>query len=351
LRQILLNIVGNAIKFTASGSVSMRISAEPVVTDFDSNFISTQIYKFIFQIEDSGTGLSEQDMRIIFDTFKQTDQGKSFQGSGLGLSISRQFAKLMSGDVTVTSILGEGSIFSCVVQMIEVEANVVATLKEPDLVISLKAGQPNYRILVVDDVLEIRQLLTNLLESVGLQVYTAENGQTAIAMYQEVLPHLILMDISMPIMDGYEATKTIRAISRGSNTKIVALTASAFDSDRAAAIASGCDDFVAKPFSETTIFMKIASLLGAEYVYAETTTLDAETLQQQSSLKPLTQEDLQVLGPQLINLIHQAALMLDETTLNELIEQIPNNYKSIAQTLEIMVANLQFEFILELTHS
>jgi light-regulated signal transduction histidine kinase (bacteriophytochrome)/CheY-like chemotaxis protein len=351
LRQILLNIVGNAIKFTASGSVSMRISAEPVVTDFDSNFINTQIYKFIFQIEDSGTGLSEQDMRIIFDTFKQTDQGKSFQGSGLGLSISRQFAKLMSGDVTVTSILGEGSIFSCVVQMIEVEANVVATLKEPDLVISLKAGQPNYRILVVDDVLEIRQLLTNLLESVGLQVYTAENGQTAIAMYQEVLPHLILMDISMPIMDGYEATKTIRAISRGSNTKIVALTASAFDSDRAAAIASGCDDFVAKPFSETTIFMKIASLLGAEYVYAETTTLDAETLQQQSSLKPLTQEDLQVLGPQLINLIHQAALMLDETTLNELIEQIPNNYKSIAQTLEIMVANLQFEFILELTHS
>jgi len=181
----------------------------------------------------------------------------------------------------------------------------------------------------------------------------------AIAIYQEWLPHLILMDISMPIMDGYEAIRQIRATPTGLSTKIVALTASAFDSDRLAALEAGCDDFVVKPFTESVVFEKIGNLLGAEYVYAETLFLDSDTVTLQpnspsnkrshSSFKPLTKSEMQSLGSELVSSIHQAALLLDESALHELIDRIPPIHKSMVQTLNIMVANLQFEAILELT--
>lgn len=355
LRQILLNIVGNAIKFTAVGYVRMTITAESTfpISEHTPEYKSTntQVWKFSFKVEDSGIGIPDHDLKIIFDTFKQTDQGKALQGSGLGLSISRQFSRMMGGDVTVSSNFGDGSTFLCEVKMLEVEANVVATLQEPELVIALKNGQPSYRILVVDDVLEIRQLLVNLLESVGLQVCAAENGQVAITMYQECLPHLILMDISMPIMDGYEVIRQIRATSTGKDTKIIALTASAFTSDRLAASEAGCDGFIAKPFTEATVFEKIGNLLGAEYVYAKTLILnpDEATLQQQGYLKTIAKAELSNLDSEWINSVHQAALMLDESRLYELIDALSPIHKGIAQTLNIMVANLQFEAILELT--
>lgn len=350
LRQILLNIVGNALKFTSAGYVSMKISAKQIVNKSESTSVNAR-WKFSFEVSDSGIGIPDHDLKSIFDPFKQTDRGKYLQGSGLGLSISRQFARMMAGDVMVSSKLGEGSSFLAEVPMMEVEANVVATIKDHKLVISLKAGQPTYRILVVDDVLEIRQLLVNLLKSVGLEVRAAENGAVAIAIYQEWLPHLILMDISMPIMDGYEAIRQIRAIPVETSTKIIALTASAFDSDRIAALEAGCDDFVVKPFTEAIVFETIGNLLGAEYVYAETLLLDSDTanLQSKSLIKPLTKAEMQILGGELVSSIHQAALLLDESTLHELIDLIPANHKSIAQTLNIMVANLQFELILELT--
>ncbi len=328
----------------------MKISAKQIGHKSESTALNAQ-WKFSFEVSDSGIGISEHDLKNIFDTFKQTDHGKYLQGSGLGLSISRQFARMMAGDVSVSSKLGEGSTFLVEVQMMEVEANVVAALKDHELVIALKAGQPTYRILVVDDVLEIRQLLVNLLESVGLEVRAAENGAVAIAIYQEWLPHLILMDISMPVMDGYEAIRQIRAIPAETSTKIIALTASAFDSDRRTALEAGCDDFVVKPFTEAIVFDKIGNLLGAEYVYAESLLLDIDNinLQAKSALNPLTKTEMQSLDRELVNSIHQATLLLDESTLHELIDLIPANHKSIAQILSIMVDNLQFESILKLT--
>jgi chemotaxis family two-component system sensor kinase Cph1 len=352
LRQILLNIVGNAIKFTLAGYVRMRVSAEPILPNIDNIASNTQVWKLSFEVEDTGSGISDDDLKIIFDTFKQTAQGRFLQGSGLGLSISRQFARLMAGDVTVRSKFGKGSIFLCQVQLVEVEANVVTNLKEPQLVISLKSGQPNYRILIVEDVLEIRQLLVNLLESIGLDVYAAENGQEAIAIYQECLPHLIWMDICMPIMDGYEATRQIRAMPEGQNTKIIALTASAFEADRLASLNAGCDDFVAKPFTEATVFEKIANFLGLEYIYAETLPLNQYRTSQPSNLvKPLQKTELGDLGEEFLKSLSQAALLLDEETLYELIAHIPPEHKSIAQALTMMVNNLQFESILELTQT
>jgi CheY-like chemotaxis protein len=136
-------------------------------------------------------------------------------------------------------------------------------------VIGLESGQPQYRILVVDDRLESRVLLVKLLTSVGFEVLEAVNGQEAIELWSSWEPHLIWMDMRMPVMDGYEATKRIKADLKGQATAIVALTASAFEEERSVVLSAGCDDFVRKPFRESVIFEKMAQHLGVRYIYAE----------------------------------------------------------------------------------
>lgn len=362
LRQILLNLVSNAVKFTPKGYITLQVWAKPrlINTQDQTNFPSgqstptspSQPWNFGFEVEDTGIGIAPDDLDLIFEAFKQTDQGRYLQGSGLGLSISRQFALLMGGDVTVQSIQGQGSIFICQVQLCVAEATTVFSPEETKLVIGLQPGQPNYRILVVEDVLETRQLLVNLIESVGLEVRDAQNGEEAIALCQEWHPHLIWMDIRMPVMDGYEATRLLRATPEGKETKIIALTASAFDQDRRASLNAGCDDFVAKPFTETIFFEKMSHFLGIQYIYAVTSPLKespSESSLSRISLKQLTSEDLQDMGKEWITEMHQAALLLDETRLYELIARIPKENKFAAQTLSHWVSHLQFESIIALT--
>ncbi len=362
LRQILLNLVSNAVKFTPKGYISLQVWAKPklIQTQDQTNFPSgqptptspSQPWNFGFEVEDTGIGIAPDDLDLIFEAFKQTDQGRYLQGSGLGLSISRQFALLMGGDVTVESIQGQGSIFVCQVKLCVAEATTVFSPEETQLVIGLQPGQPSYRILVVEDVLETRQLLVNLIESVGLEVRDAQNGEEAIALCQEWHPHLIWMDIRMPVMDGYEATRQIRATPEGKETKIIALTASAFDQDRKASLNAGCDDFVAKPFTETIFFEKMSHFLGLKYVYAVTSPLQespSESSLSRISLKQLTSHDLQDMGNEWIAEMHQAALLLDERRLHMLIARIPKEKKLAAQTLSNWVSNLQFESIIALT--
>lgn len=361
LRQILLNLVSNAVKFTPKGYITLQVWAKQklIETQYQTNFPSgqptptpSQPWNFGFEVEDTGIGIAPDDLDLIFEAFKQTDQGRYLQGSGLGLSISRQFALLMGGDVSVQSIQGQGSIFVCQVQLCVAEATTVFSPEETQLAIRLQPGQPNYRILVVEDVLETRQLLVNLIESVGLEVRDAKNGEEAIALCQEWHPHLIWMDIRMPVMDGYEATRLLRATPEGKETKIIALTASAFDEDRRASLNAGCDDFVAKPFTETIFFEKMSHFLGIKYVYAVTSPLKespSESSLSRISLKQLTSEDLQDMGNEWITEMHQAAVLLDETRLHELIARIPKENKLAAQTLSNWVSNLQFESIIALT--
>ena len=134
-------------------------------------------------------------------------------------------------------------------------------------VVGLEPGQPEYRILAVDDRLESRLLLVKMLSSLGFAVEEAENGVQAVEMWSSWEPHLIWMDMRMPVMDGYEATKQIKAHLKGQATVIIALTASAFDEERSVILSAGCDDFVAKPFREQVILEKMAKYLGVRYVY------------------------------------------------------------------------------------
>ncbi|NET35959.1 MAG: response regulator, partial [Cyanothece sp. SIO1E1] len=248
LRQVLINLIGNAIKFTAKGSVTLHVSrgtaaekgaakyslsqAKPNKTQNSAPLSRSTLF---FAVEDTGAGIAPAELATIFDAFVQTESGRqSQQGTGLGLPISQKFVQLMGGDITVVSQLGQGTTVGFQLQIDPVEASEVQT-KLHRRVIGLAPDQPDYRILVVEDRPENRQLLVQLLESVGFTVQEAKNGQEAIARWQTWHPHLIWMDMQMPVMDGYEATKQIRDVEplpatalHHASTKIIALTASVF---------------------------------------------------------------------------------------------------------------------------
>jgi len=354
LRQILLNLLGNAIKFTTTGSVTLRLQAffnsleEIQRSSSDSSSDSKPIITLHLEVEDTGCGIAQSDLEAVFEAFMQTERGRHVQGTGLGLSISRQFARSMGGDITVRSTLNQESTFICEVLLSLVKVDAIAP-QTTRTVIGLEPGQPTYRILVVEDLRENRQLLIMLLESVGFEVCTAENGNEAIALWSEWHPHLILMDIQMPGIDGYETTRQIRGQEAGKDVVIIALTASAFEEDYTACIQAGCNDHITKPFLENVLFDQIAHYLEIRYCYSEEALLglDQQTLRTQS----LTAKDLQVMSPEWIIQAHQAALDLNDAKLYNLIAQIPNQEQVLVNALKYLVNNFQMEAIANLTQT
>ncbi len=349
LRQILINLLSNAIKFTTTGSVTLRFQALTArvssVNSLDS--ISTDDSKPIitlhFEVEDTGCGIAQSDIETVFEAFTQTEPGCHVQGTGLGLSISRQFARLMGGDITARSILNQKSTFICEVLLSLVSAGDIIAPETTRTVIGLEPGQPTCRILVVEDLRENRQLLVRLLELVGFEVCAVENGKEAIALWSEWHPHLIFMDIQMPVMDGHETTRQIRGREGGEDVVIIALTAYAFAEDYTTSIRSGCNDHITKPFLEAILFERIAHYLGVRYCYREEA---LPGLDQQILLpKSLTAKDLQVMSPEWIIQANQAALDLNDVELYNLIAQIPNQEQVLANALKYLVDNFQLEAI------
>ncbi|MCW5315448.1 response regulator [Nostoc sp. KVJ3] len=343
LRQILLNLLSNAIKFTTTGSVTLRLQAFVNSLNSIPSPDSKPIITLHLEVEDTGCGIAQSDIETVFEAFIQTERGRHAQGTGLGLSISRQFARLMGGDITVQSTLNQESTFICKILLSLVNSVDIIASPATHTVIGLEAGQPTYRILVVEDLKENRNLLVMLLESVGFEVCAAENGYEAIALWSEWHPHLILMDIQMPGIDGYETTRQIREKESGQEVVIMALTAYAFEEDYAASIQAGCNDHITKPFLETFLFDKIAQYLGVRYRYREAALprLDQQTLLQKS----LTAKDLQVMSAEWIIQVHQAALDLNDIKLYNLIAQIPNQERFLANTLKYLVDNFHLEAI------
>ncbi|MCW6048801.1 PAS domain S-box protein [Microcoleus sp. A2-C5] len=268
LRQVLINVVGNAIKFTAEGGVNLRIKHELLENKNHGQIPPIDNCCLLFEVEDTGSGIAAAEMDNLFKPFAQTESGRKAQeGTGLGLPISKQFVQLMGGKMTVTSSVGNGSIFRFDVKVSLPNAVEIQVAQTARRVVGLEPGQPEYRILAVDDRLESRLLLFRMLSSLGFSVRQAENGLQALSMWSSWEPHLIWMDMRMPVMDGYEATKQIKAHLKGQATVIIALTASAFDEERSVILSAGCDDFVAKPFREQVILEKMAKYLGVRYVY------------------------------------------------------------------------------------
>ncbi|MBN3907013.1 MAG: response regulator [Nostoc sp. NMS1] len=346
LRQVLVNLLGNAIKFTQIGQVTLRVETP------NQNITPDEPITLNFSVEDTGCGIADSDFNRLFEPFVQTEAGqKAQEGTGLGLPISQRFVRLMGGDIRVNSTLGKGSNFTFDIRTRAVIMDTLPTPAQSRQVIGLEKGQPSYRILIVEDKLENRRLLVELLKPVGFEVREAVNGQDAIELWQNWSPNLIWMDLRMPIMNGFEATKHIKAAGAQAPV-IIALTGSAFEEDRLTAMSVGFDDFVRKPFRTTVIFEKMAEYLGIRYVYADELENQekASWSSNASSFTPdlLTVADLSVMPSDWVEQLHHAALRINAKEVLMLIKQIPEQHDHLIKALTNLVDCFCFEEIIAL---
>lgn len=351
LRQVMINLLGNAIKFTESGSVNLRVMADEGEIITDDSLCSRRL---LFEIEDTGCGIAPSELDTIFEPFVQSATGrKAQQGTGLGLPISCKFVKLMGGNIVVSSILGKGSIFKFDIQVKLSDGADIPKQSSARRPIALAPDQPQYRMLIVDDSEENRLLLSQMLMPLGFEVIEANNGLEAIQAWEAHAPHLIWMDMKMPVMDGHEATKRIKAKPSGGDTVIIALTASALEDERETVLAEGCDDFVRKPFREEVILEKIAEHLGVRYVYEEEQPKEGKEQKAEgktdSSSFVLDASSFQVMPPEWVAQLHQAAISGDDMLVLQLIGQIPESNAQLAIALTDLVDNFRLDLISDLT--
>ena len=272
-------------------------------------------------------------------------------GTGLGLTISRQFAHLMNGDISATSVLGQGSTFFVHLPVQIVEAASILPPAPQRQLVGLAPGQPTYRILIVDDQPENRLLLTRLMTQLEMDIREATNGQEAVELCQQWQPHLVWMDIRMPVLNGYEATQKICALSTEQPPVVVALTAQASMSDRTLALSSGCNDFVTKPFNENDLYAKMTEYLNLQFVYAEAPQFSGSHAGShgsttQSASAPLTAEslaeNLAEMPTDWLNALYSAAQVCDEEEIEYLLQQIPDSHAPLAHSLRKLTHDYQF---------
>ncbi|BAZ45851.1 histidine kinase [Chondrocystis sp. NIES-4102] len=355
LRQIIINLLGNALKFTEQGSITLTVKLQKNSHPIKDKlyFIFTDIYSLFFAVEDTGPGIEPEEMQLLFCPFEQTKIGRiSNEGTGLGLSICQKFVDLMGGELTVESKVGKGSIFSFNILVKIQDLAIADNDKEAELlnrkIISIAPGQKEYRILAVDDVPASRLLLKKLLSEIGFIVKEAGNGMEAVQVWQEWHPDLIFMDMRMPVMDGYEATKQIKSQPQGDKTIIIALTASAFEEERVIILAAGCDDFMRKPFYQTELLEKIAHYLNINYLYQESVEPLATKQLYQAELIP---ENLAVMSLEWRSQLYEAAAKVDNQEILQLLAEIPSEYQSLAQGLEDLVEQFRCDKIIDLTQA
>jgi signal transduction histidine kinase/CheY-like chemotaxis protein len=335
LRQVLINLIGNAIKYTPSGAVVIRAM---VAKKQDAESIRLR-----FEIEDTGPGMREHDRERIFNPFEQLEERPhSVTGSGLGLAIGKQFVELMGGAIGVSSEWGKGSIFHFEIPVKVVPAEVIHVESQRGRITGLLGSQPKRCLLIVEDQLENRLLLHNLLAPLGFDLREAVNGQEAVAQFVQWHPDLIFMDIRMPIMDGLEATRQIKATAEGGHTVIVALTAHALEEERRSILAAGCDDFIRKPYKDTEIFDALTKHLDVRFSYEEETPLAVE------STPALTASALAELPATLLDELEQVLVLLDIAAMERVIDVVRSHHPVVADALAAVAKELQYGRILHL---
>ena len=335
LRQILINLLGNAIKFTHDGGVILRVSTQPLADNV--------LVLLVIDIVDSGSGIAADQQAELFKPFVQlTQENSDVKGTGLGLAISKSLIKLMGGGIHVSSILGVGSTFTIELRVPIASADSVVITEKIPPVKSIAPNQPQWRLLIVDDNFDNRLLLVRLLTSVGFEVREAENGQQAVNIFEQWQPHLIWMDMRMPVMDGYQATSKIRQLKGGDAVKIIALTASAFIDQHDSIINAGCDAVLHKPFHAPEIFAMLTKQLGVKFIYDDRpSTVTLPTVK-------VTAQMLSTLPVALQQQLYEAALNLDIEETDAVLSQIRQLVPDIANDLQKLAENYQFEQIVHL---
>jgi CheY-like chemotaxis protein len=332
LRQVLVNLIGNAVKFTKMGGITIHLKQE-----------KNGQRRLIVDIADTGPGISEDDQKHLFEPFSQVGEPGTQAGTGLGLTISRQFVQLMNGSISVKSTLGKGSVFvvDLPLELVD-EAVFKARERPPEVgeVVKLAPGQGEYRILIVEDQRDNQMLLSQLMESVGFQVKIAENGAQGVQQFLSWQPHFIWMDRRMPVMDGVEATRRIRELPTGKEVKIIAVTASAFEEQRGEMLDAGMDDYVRKPFKADEIYHAISKHLGVKYIYKETSEAQEEEIL-------LTPEMLKVLPKELRGELTKALALLDSEHIDTIIRKVADYDQDLQKTLSLLAANFDYPAILQ----
>ncbi|MEG4839739.1 ATP-binding protein [Microcoleus sp. B9-D4] len=343
LRQVLINLLSNAIKFTKQGVIRLRVSA---FIDRKNQQLPISNYQLHFEIEDTGAGIAADELDKLFQAFVQTKTGtKSQQGTGLGLAISQQFVKLMGGVITVRSEVGRGTTFAFDLPVSAVDAPATQPVQPPRRVIALERNQPRYRILIVDDRSDNRQLLIKLLAGFNLELEEASNGMEAIEMWSSFEPHLIFMDMWMPVMDGHEATKRIKATVKGQATAIIAVSAGNAEEAQTVTVSDECDDFIHKPFRDTEIFATLHKHLGVRYIYGE-----PESVPDSTQIEAPTPETLAALPADWLAALEKATIECDLELILSQIEQIRDRNDALASALAALANEFHFNQILALIH-
>ncbi len=326
LKQILINLLGNAIKFTEFGNIELNVSA------FENKQTVSDLLKI--EVIDTGIGISANEIDRIFEPFVQVGNISLTKGTGLGLTICRQFTELLGGIIEVQSKLGIGSKFTVQIPYLQIN-NTEIKQRNYQLIKSLALGEPEYKILIVEDQLENWLLLQRILENVGLKVKVAENGADGIEAFKTFKPNLIFMDIRMPIMDGLEATKNIRQSENGKKVKIIGISAHVFEDEIQNILSSGMDDFIKKPYHFNDIYGSLQKHLEVKYLYYNN--IDSK---EQGNI-PLTAEMLKRLDDHVLLELKEYTENLDNVKLYELVERISLKNKELGNILHYYVSNFK----------
>lgn len=330
LKQVLINLAGNALKFTHDGSVTIRVRLEP-----NKEMLHCEV-------EDTGPGIRVEDQSRLFNRFVQVGEGN--EGVGLGLYISRKLVELMGGRIAVESEQGKGSRFLFNIRCQSTVTEGMTTESASRRVVAIAPGQPHFRILVVDDKFETRLFVVKMLEAVGFTVEEAENGREAVTRFEAGLPDLVLMDMRMPIMDGYEAIRRIKATEHGKATPVIAVTASAFEEERSNIFQAGANGFLGKPLQIDELFETIGEHLGVVYVYSNAATSVDSALIDVAALEGMIAN----LPDELANKLADAASVLDMDSLNAMMPEVASHNAFLAEQLASLTREYHIAKLTEL---
>lgn len=345
LRQVLLNLLGNAIKFTQSnGKITFRIICKGENINSE-NRVNEKLLRF--EIQDTGVGISEEQLKKLFGRFTQVgDIQKRSEGTGLGLSISKQLVELMGGSINVESKLGEGSTFS-------IEAAFVSSTVKEELFSDKSSNQEingyiserRQKILIADDKEDNRNMLKYYLEPLGFIITVAHNGRDAIEKAIDFHPDCIITDLVMPKMTGFEVVKFLREKKEFHNTPIIAISASAFDRDVEDSKKIGFNNFISKPIDIKKLFDILPKLIPISWVYKETT-----NFYQDENIQTDNKENLEIIAPPKddLEILYAFAMLGRVFEIQTHVESLKNSdakYQPFADKIIKLVNNFEVEEI------
>ncbi len=334
LRQVIINLLGNSLKFTAAGgNIVLRVRAEQE---------AGESWLLLFEVEDTGIGIGPEDVPFLFDPFFQAGKGKAAGGTGLGLPISREFVRLMGGEIHVQSRVGEGSCFRFSVRVTQVSSVGAGGGAAAEMrVLRLVPDQPPCRILVVDDQPENRDFMKYLLMPLGFEIRLAMDGSEAVTQCAAWQPHVVLMDLRLPVMDGFEATRRIRE-AHGTAVRVIAVSASVFEDIRNQAMEAGADQFLPKPVREGELLEAIRSLTGVEYI--QEASLEMDTLIPEDVAEDLPrEEDLARIPAELRSALREATFRARYAEMLRLVAQISGLDKNLGNQLHRLVERYEYD--------